>query len=106
MNSFRLQKLKEMEAEKPDDAFLKYAIALEYVSAGADNEAKPYFELLLEKFPDYMATYLHLGALYERSGELKAAISVYKKGMEVAKQAGDSKALSELNEALQLAEDE
>ncbi len=106
MNDFRLQKLKEMEAEKPDDAFLKYAIALEYVSAGADNEAKPYFELLLQKFPDYVATYLHLGGLYERRGEIKEAMTAYKKGMEVAKQAGDTKALGELSEALQLAEDE
>ena len=106
MNVFRLQKLKEMEAEKPDDAFLKYAIALEYVSAGADEEAKPYFELLLDKFPAYVATYLLAGGLYEREGETHKAMAVYKRGIETAKQAGDAKAAGELNEALQLAEDE
>lgn len=106
MNAFRLQKLKEMEAEKPDDAFLKYAIALEYVSAGADDEAKPYFELLLQKFPGYVATYLHVGGLYERMGKVTEAMDAYKKGMEVARQLGDTKTLGELNEALQLAEDE
>jgi tetratricopeptide (TPR) repeat protein len=106
MNAFRLQKLKEMEAEKPEDAFLKYAIAIEHVSAGDDEEAKPYFELLLKKFPDYVATYLQFGGLYEREGETGKAIAVYQKGIEVAKQAGDAKAAGELNEALQLAEDE
>ena len=106
MNAFRLQKLKEMEAEKPDDAFLKYAIALEYVSTGADEEAKPYFELLLQQFPDYVATYLHVGGLYERMGKVTEAMDAYKKGMEAAKKANDNKAYGELNEALLLAEDE
>lgn len=95
-----------MEAEKPDDAFLKYAIAIEYVSSGEDEKAKPYFELLAEKYPDYVATYLHLGQLYARLGEYDKCLATYKAGIEVAQKAGDAKALSELNEAFFIASDE
>ena len=106
MNPTRLEKLKEMEAQKPDDPFFKYAIATEYVSGGKDTEARPYFELLTEQHPDYVATYLHLGQLYERLGEYDNCLKTYRKGIEVATKAGDRKALSELNEAFFIAGDE
>lgn len=106
MNTVRLEKLKEMEAQKPDDPFFKYAIALEYVSAGNDAEAKACFEALSERFPVYVATYLQLGNLYERLGETANAMTAYKKGIEAATAAHDAKATGELNEALLLAEDE
>ena len=100
MNNTRLEKLKEMQRQKPDDVFLKYAIALEYVSMNEDAEAQKIFELLLEKFSDYIATYYHLGKLYERSGEEEKAKAVYTKGIELAERNNDAKNLRELNEAL------
>lgn len=101
----RLEILRQMEARQPDDAFVKYAIATEHISQGNDAEALPYFSLLVDKFPGYVATYLHLGQLYERLEQLEKAIDTYKKGIEAAKQAGDKKALGELNEALMMIED-
>jgi Tfp pilus assembly protein PilF len=102
MNSLRLEKLKEMELQKPDDAFLKFALAQEYVNIGKDEEAKKYFDLLLEHFPAYVATYYHAGKLYERMNEPKKATHIYKSGIAIAKEANDMKNLGELNEALQL----
>lgn len=101
----RLDILKQMEAKQPDDAFVKYAIATEYISQGNDAEALPYFTLLVYRFPDYLPTYLHLGMLYERLEKLSEATEAYKQGIEVAKKAGDKKALGELNEALMMVED-
>ena len=101
----RLEILLQMEAKQPDDAFVKYAIATEHISLGNDAEALPYFSLLVDKFPAYVPTYLHLGMLYERLEQLENAIDAYKKGIEAAKQAGDKKALGELNEALMLVEE-
>ena len=106
MNEERLKKLKEWEAQKPDDAFFKYAIAQEYISAGDDAEAKKYLEVLTEQFPDYLATYYQLGKLHERLQEPDKAIAVYTKGKEVARIVGDNKALRELNEALTQLKDE
>lgn len=101
----RLQKLKEMEAQKPNDVFLKYAIALEYVSVGKDEEAKLILEGLLMLSPDYIATCYQLGKLYERLGENEKAIAVYQKGVELARKNGDKKNLGELNEAIMMLED-
>ena len=106
MNNVRLEKLKQMEHQKPEDAFLKFAIAQEYASLGSDDEAKSYYELLLAKFPAYVPTYYHVGKLYERIGEMNLALEAYKTGIEKAKAVNDMKNLGELNEALMLIADE
>ena len=106
MNEERFKKLKEWEAQKPEDAFLKFAIAQEYVSGGNDEEALKYYTFLAGNFSDYLATYYQLGKLYERISEVKKAEATYRKGIEVAKAINDLKTLRELNEALILLEDE
>ncbi len=102
----RLEKLKEMEKQKPDDAFVKFAIAQEYVGMSEDVSALSYFEIVLKKFPEYVPTYYQLGKLYERNNEIKQAIEIYEKGVLAAKAANDLKTAGELNEALILLEDE
>ncbi|MBP6731034.1 MAG: hypothetical protein KA149_03190 [Chitinophagales bacterium] len=106
MNKERLEKLQQWEAEKPNDAFLKFALSQEYISGGQDAEALKYLLLLQEKFPEYLATYYQLAKLYERSGETNKAVAAYTKGMEVAKAANDTKTLRELNAALEQLQDE
>lgn len=98
----RLKRLQEMEAQKPGDAFLNYAIALEYVNAGKENEAQTIFETLIQKHSNYIATYYQFGKLLERNGASEKAITVYKLGIEIAKQMNDKKNLGELNEALMM----
>jgi hypothetical protein len=102
----RLEKLKEMEAQKPGDAFVKFAIAQEYVGMIDDAAALTYFTLLLEKSPNYLPLYYQLGKLYERKEDLKSAAYIYAKGIIIAKAANDLKTAGELNEALILLEDE
>src|SRR5437870_202206 len=102
----RLQKLKEMESQKHDEAFLKFAIALEYVNMKNDKEASQYFELLLNEFPEYVAAYYHAGMLFERLNELQKAKEVYRKGIEIAEKANEIKTLGELKEALMQLTDE
>ena len=106
MNEERLRKLKEWEAQKPDDAFLKFAIAQEYISAGNEEDALKYYKVLVDKFPDYLATYYQLGQLLEKTGQTEEAMYAYRKGKAVAEKGKDFKTLGELNEALMLLEDE
>ena len=101
----RLDTLKEMERQKPDNAFIKFAIAQEYVGMHKNEEAMVYFELLLEAFPDYLPLYYQFGKLYEHIEDLKAAAEIYSKGIIVAKAVHDLKTAGELNEALILLED-
>ncbi len=91
--------LQNMLAEQPNDPFLNHALALEEIKAGKDESARRLFESLLERNPDYVGSYYHLGKLYERLGEEQKAMEVYERGMEVAKKLGDQHAGNELRGA-------
>ena len=95
----RIEQLKLYLQESPGDAFLKHALALEYVKINRDEEAGKLFEEILTHNPSYIGSYYHLAKLLERKGETEAAVEWYKKGMEAAKKAGDHHALSELRSA-------
>ena len=97
----RMEKIKQMLVESPDDSFLKHALALEYIKSGNDGEARNQFENLLNKEPGYIGSYYHLAKLLERIGETDEAIKVYEKGMEEAKKAEDNHSLSELRSAFE-----
>ena len=96
----RLQKLLEMEQANPLDAFLKFAIAQEFVAQENFEEAEKYYQLLLRKFPDYLPTYYHFGKLNEQQGKATQARILYEKGIVVAKQQTNAKTLAELQDAL------
>lgn len=101
----RIEKLLEYLQASPEDSFLQHALALEYVKVGNDGLAEGYFKSLLTQNPGYVGSYYHLAKLYERKGEVAAAIEVYNNGMLQAKQAGDMHALNELRAALEELED-
>ncbi len=95
----RMSQLLEFLKESPDDPFLNYALAQEHVSQGNKEEAKRLMEWLLEKHPDYVATYYHLGKLLEQDGQKEAAMDVYQAGIVVAGKLGEQHARSELQSA-------
>jgi Tfp pilus assembly protein PilF len=95
----RIERIKEMLKENPNDSFLQHALALEFIKIGNDVGAKNLFESLLEKEPGYVGSYYHLAKLLERIGETDNAIRIYENGMEEAKKAGDNHSLSELRSA-------
>lgn len=97
----RIGKIREFLQKQPDDSFLQHALALELIKLGQDEEAGTLFRAILEREPAYLGSYYHLGKLLERQGDNDAAISVYEKGMEMCKAAGDNHALSELRGALE-----
>lgn len=95
----RVEKLKAFLKATPNDCFLNHALALEYVKAGDEENARKHFELNLDIDRGYVATYYHLGKLLQRIGDADAAISIYEKGMEQAKAAKDMHSYSELQAA-------
>jgi tetratricopeptide (TPR) repeat protein len=96
----RLAQLQAFLKESPDDAFINYAIATEFVSRGNDNEAESIFRQLIANHPAYIATYYHLGKLLERKSEKSEAMDMYRLGIEKATAAGERHSLSELQSAL------
>ena len=102
----RIEKLKEYIKSNGKDSFLQHALALEYVKIGNDEEARKLFNEILKREPTYIGSYYHLGKLLERIGDIKKAMLVYKRGMEVAEASNDSHSYNELQGAFEDAEDE
>jgi Tfp pilus assembly protein PilF len=101
----RIDKLKTFLQASPNDAFLKHALALEYVKLGDEAGARKLFEEILTHDPGYVGSYYHLGKLLERTGERALALEWYEKGLVAAKAAGDRHAYGELQGALDEAMD-
>ena len=98
MNSARLKQLFDFLKDDPNDSFTLYAIATEY--NGTDHEnARKYFEILLNDHPDYLATYYHAANLYADLGENNLAESTFKKGIALALKQGNTLAHRELQNA-------
>lgn len=96
MKNTRLEQLIEFLGKQPEDPFLKYAIATEYLKLGDTGKALDYFIGLVKNHSGYLGTYYHLGKLYERLGSNPKAEETYKKGMAVAREQRNHHALSEL----------
>ncbi len=95
----RLAQLKAFLAEKPDDSFLQYAIALEYIKLKDFQNGLAYFTGLVEKDPDYVGTYYHLAKLYKKLNMQDEAGKCYQSGIAVATKVNDAHALGELKNA-------
>ena len=96
MQSSRLDKLLEFLRNEPEDEFLQYALATEYLRLNETGKALQYYENLVNKHPDYVGTYYHLGKLYEALNRKPDAINIYERGMEIAKKKRDNHAFAEL----------
>ena len=103
--SSRLEQLLAMLQEDPNDAFLRYAIAVEYSVAGNTAEAIARIESLISDQPGYLGAYYKLGQLHEAAGAHEKALDVYRRGAVVAKAQGNTKTLGEINTAILLLED-
>lgn len=96
MQITRLDKLLEFLKNEPNDEFLKYALATEYLRLNEIDKSLAYYEDLVNNHPKYVGTYYHLGKLYEALNRKNDAISTYEKGILIAKEARDNHAMSEL----------
>jgi Tfp pilus assembly protein PilF len=95
----RIEKLKEYLKKEQKDSFLQHALALEYIKAGNDEEARKLFVDILLREPTYIGSYYHLAKLLERTAETEKAIKIYEKGMQEANRAGDNHSYNELQAA-------
>lgn len=98
MNETRLHHLMELLREDPDDPFLHYAVALEWMKTDPDT-ASGHFDRLLEKFPGYLPAYYQAAGLFAALNRRERAAKVYEAGIGLARQQGNTKALAELQAA-------
>lgn len=96
----RKQQIEEMLAETPDDAELRYMLAMEHVSAGDDGTAVRCFEELLAVTPDYPPAYHQCGRALHRLGRAAEARAVLERGIPAALKQGDQHAAGEMEDLL------
>ena len=97
----RIAQLRKFIEAQPNEAFPRYALALELKGKGNAAAAAMELEELLSRKPDYLAAYLQQGMLLqtlERAADARAALT---RGQVLARQKGDQHTLSELTAALE-----
>jgi len=102
MTNNRIDILRGMVAANPNDSFARYGLAMEFVKAGALQQAVDQFTGLIEVNPKYPAAYFHGGQALEKLGKLEEARAMYHKGIEVTTAMGDHHTRSELQAALDI----
>ncbi len=102
MEKSRREVLEEYLAASPNDSFVRYGLAQEYLQQGEAAKAVEQFQELLRLNSSYAAAYYHLGQTLEKLGRLEQAREIYGQGIELTGQMGDLHARSELQAALDL----
>ncbi|HEY7387493.1 MAG TPA: hypothetical protein VH640_03220 [Bryobacteraceae bacterium] len=98
--SSRLEILKSMVEQNPNDSFSRYGLAMEYRNAGDLEAAMSEFRSLMTANPDYVAAYFHGGQTLERLGLSEEAKEVYRQGIQAATRTGNQHARGEMEAAL------
>lgn len=97
----RLDKLRKMLEEEPQDAFLLYALAHEHVQAGQLDDAINRFDQALVSEPTYCYAYFHKARCLEELGRRDEAEATARAGLSRASAVGDVQAAGELRSLLE-----
>jgi tetratricopeptide (TPR) repeat protein len=99
MHTIRIERLKSIIVDNPNDTFAIFALAKELEKVGELIEASQLLEKLLVVDKLYIGAYFHLAKIYEQLDEIKKALNIYEEGIIVAQQLNDKHTLSELKNA-------
>jgi Tfp pilus assembly protein PilF len=100
MAANRLEMLKQVLAQDPDNFLARYGLAMEYSNSGDLERAWDEFRGLIAVNPEYAAAYFHGGQALERLGRLEEAGELYRSGIGAATRTGDLHLRNELQTAL------
>ena len=102
MENDRIQFLRQALEAMPDDAFARYALAVDLANSGQKEEAWQHFEYLLTHHPEYSATYYQASMFLLKLGRREEARKTMVKGIEITGQQGNSHAQKQLQAALDM----
>jgi cytochrome c-type biogenesis protein CcmH/NrfG len=92
----RMQQIQEMLADDPNDATLRYMLAMEYVSHGNDEQAVACFRGMFQATPDYVPAYMHCGKALVRLGRDAEAREAFQRGIAAAQRVQEFHARDEM----------
>lgn len=100
MNAARIELLKKYIEEEPSNPFNKHALAMEYYEQAPD-QALVLLRIILQEHANYLPSYFKAAHLLWEEELWEEADAIFKKGIIIAKEQDDQKALSELQSAYQ-----
>lgn len=94
----RMEQIEALLADDPDDAFLRYGLAMEHASTGDDESCVRVLRDLIARTAanPYIPAFLQAGQALIRLDRLAEAADVLQQGIGAARQAGDTHALGEM----------
>ena len=98
----RIDQLAKMLDSEPNDVFLNFAMAMEYLKAERFDDALSQFTRVTEIDPDYCVGYFQHANTFVRMGQKDKARAKLEKGIAAAKRTSNNHAASEMTEALNL----
>jgi len=96
----RLESLLKLETAEPADSFILYGIALEYISLKDFRKAEEYLSRVLQHDSSYIPAYMQLALLKSDLNKIEEAKQLFINGIKKAKEAGDRRAVSEMEDFL------
>jgi Tfp pilus assembly protein PilF len=97
--TLRMDQIESLLADDPADPFLRYGLAMEYVSVGDDATAADHL-LQLTADADYVPAFLQAGQVLNRLNRIAEASDVLRRGIALAKQEGNAHAEGEMSALL------
>lgn len=96
----RMEQIEAMLADDPEDAFLRYGLAMEHAGQGDDDSAAAVLRDLIARTAGapYVPAYLQVGQALIRLGRDAEAAATLREGIEAARKVGTPEALHALGE--------
>jgi hypothetical protein len=93
-----MEQIEALLAEDPDDAFLRYGLAMEHASAGDDEACVTTLRDLIERTRanPYVPAFLQCGQALVRLDRTTEACEVLRTGIDAARRAGETHAMGEM----------
>ena len=94
----RMTQIEAMLVDEPDDAFLRYGLAMEHASGGDDAKCAELLRDLISRTAatPYIPAYLQAGQALIRLDRINEACEVLRSGIEAARRCGDTHAQGEM----------
>ena len=102
----RIDQIRAMLADDPEDVFLNYALALELDKARQHDDSLQLFQQLMDGEPPYVPAFFMAAQMLTRLDRTEEARTILKSGIQQANEQGEQHAAAEMTEFLAVIEDQ
>jgi len=97
----RLEMIRSMLANNPQDVFLSYSLGMELLSAGDASQAAAQFARVIELDRGYLPAYVEAGKALRAAGRPAEARAVFAEGLKLATARGDGHICDHIQQQLE-----